>query len=625
MNQKYKFELTGKILLYLIPGLAIIGILIPLILDQNNLALLGSYLAFPMILSSILYFRNKKEAENNLYLSNNLFILFLIFYFFGIAYSIYLIHSNQIRPFFYFLIISCLFLLILLQIILFKSTKRNIIIILTQIIIINLDLIWGVSLNYDFFISRTDPIVHAWYIKNLIDDFYLTDVFYDYETFPLWHILCAITYFFMGDFLPVHKVMFFINGLIFSFMLMSCYSISIRIFRDIKIALVSSLFIAFYPAVILYGMASIPRSIIFFLESLLLLLLLDTNNIMKLLLAFFLTIIITLYHLPSIFFIVLLFILIYILDNIYLDEGGDFLSPNYLLFSIVITLTNLLYYSQQLFLTLITIILADTPSRIVSFSVIYTPISELANYFQYSFILFFMLFGFFWAMKSDTMPPIGKIFCLIGILAVPVSFPGPTLLITKLLSDFNVSRFDEYTFLFICLAGAVGQKEIFPKTLNKKFLSILLVFTIMVFLSLTNDFNSSDNPLIKRPFYTYYLTSQEEEAFLKIASITKGYILSDYVTTRYLMNSKFENRSHILEADSIKMKIQRNNSNDVILIRSDELKKRPLKIYSNDDAKFKLDPSWKLALDYYYKDAILWADLIRFNKIYTTNAVDGFN
>jgi len=175
------------------------------------------------------------------------------------------------------------------------------------------------------------------------------------------------------------------------------------------------------------------------------------------------------------------------------------------------------------------------------------------------------------------------------------------------------------------LTGAVGLKEIFPKILNKKFLLILIVFTVMVFLSLTNDFISSDNPLIKRPFYTYYITYQEEEAFLKIASIAKGYILSDYVTTRYLMNSKFDKKSHILEADSINMSIQRNNSNDVILIRSNELKKRPLKIYSNDNAKFKLDPSWKHALDYYYKDAILWGDLIRFNKIYTTNTVDGFN
>ncbi len=625
MNQKDKFELTGKILLYLIPVLGIIGVTIPFILGQSNLALLGSYLAFPMILSSILYLKIETKTKNDLYLSNRLFRLFLIFNFFGIAYSIYLIHSNQIRPFFYFFLMTFLFLSILLQIILFKNSKKSIIIILTQIFIINLDLIWGVSLNYDFFISRTDPIVHAWYIENLINDFYLTDVFFDYKTFPLWHILCAITYSFMKDFLPIHKIMFFINGITFSFMLVSCYSISIRIFRDIKIALISSLFIAFYPAVILYGMASIPRSAIFLIELLLLLLLLDRNNIMKLLTAFFLTIIITLYHLPSIFFIVLLLILVYIFENIYLEEGENFLSSKYLLFSIVITLTNLLYYSQQLFVTLIPIILTDTPSRIVSFSVIYTPISELGNYLQYSLILFFILFGFFLAMKSDSMPPIGKIFCLIGLLSIPVSFPGPSLLITKLFSDFNFSRFEEYTFLFVCLTGAVGLKEIFPKILNKKFLLILIVFTVMVFLSLTNDFISSDNPLIKRPFYTYYITYQEEEAFLKIASIAKGYILSDYVTTRYLMNSKFDKKSHILEADSINMSIQRNNSNDVILIRSNELKKRPLKIYSNDNAKFKLDPSWKHALDYYYKDAILWGDLIRFNKIYTTNTVDGFN
>lgn len=548
-----------------------------------------------------------------------------ILYFIFLIFSIYLIYSSTIRPLAYFLTISFLYALILSQIILIKQSEIKPIIILIEILILNLDLIWGVSLNYDFFISRTDPIVHTWYLSNLINNFHVTDVFYDYKTFPLWHIFCAIIYFIFENIISIQKTMFLANGFIFSFILIIIYLIAIRIFKDIKIALLSSLFISFYPPVILYGMSSIPRSVIFLLEVLVVLLLLDSKSITKLSLAIFLTFPVILYHLPSILFIILLFILIFFLDKIYGLREEHFISFRYLIISIAITLMNFIYYSNQLFESIINIILIDTPSRIVSFSIINTPIMELFNYLQYSFILFFVLFGFYFALNSKSIPSRGKIFCLVGLFSVPVSFPGPALLITKLLSDFNISRFEEYTFIFICIAGAVGLRKAFQRFHNKKFFVILALFIIMVFLSLTNDFIASDNPLIKRPFYTYYLTSQEEVAFKSIASIAQGYVLSDYVTTRYLMNSPFKEKSHILEADRLGTKLFKNNSLDIFLIRNYELKKRPLLIYPNEDSYFKFNPSWKSSLSYYYKDLKLWDDLMKLNKIYSTECIDAFN
>ncbi|NQE52171.1 hypothetical protein C5S29_01160 [ANME-1 cluster archaeon GoMg3.2] len=156
---------------------------------------------------------------------------------------------------------------------------------------------------------------------------------------------------------------------------------------------------------------------------------------------------------------------------------------------------------------------------------------------------------------------------------------------------------------------------------------VILLFVIMCFLSISNDFIASDNPLVKRPFYTYYLTEEETVAFDHVAKITVGYLMSDYATCRYLMFSPYEFKYHILEIDKENMKFLRNNSDEVILIREQELSKRPLKLYSSKTDKFKLKPSWSsgTAFDYYYHDLSLWNTLERYNKLYDSGGVGGFN
>ncbi|RJQ27860.1 MAG: hypothetical protein C4589_07795 [Peptococcaceae bacterium] len=64
-----RFFLTRKIILFGLPSLAIVSIIIPMLFGQDNLALLGAYLAIPMFFSPILYLvldRNKqKQAQNH--------------------------------------------------------------------------------------------------------------------------------------------------------------------------------------------------------------------------------------------------------------------------------------------------------------------------------------------------------------------------------------------------------------------------------------------------------------------------------------------------------------------------------------------------------------------------------
>lgn len=51
----FNFDLLTRVILFVIPLAGIIGMLVPLLLGMSNFTLLGSYLAIPMILASLIY------------------------------------------------------------------------------------------------------------------------------------------------------------------------------------------------------------------------------------------------------------------------------------------------------------------------------------------------------------------------------------------------------------------------------------------------------------------------------------------------------------------------------------------------------------------------------------------
>jgi hypothetical protein len=145
----------------------------------------------------------------------------------------------------------------------------------------------------------------------------------------------------------------------------------------------------------------------------------------------------------------------------------------------------------------------------------------------------------------------------------------------------------------------------------------------MAFLSVSNDFSASDNPLVKRPFYTYYLSQDEVTSFNHICSIAEGYVFADFISTKYIFYSRYSERSHILEANTDNMEFLKDNYNDVFLIRKNELERRPLKLYSSHADRFYKDPPWAggANLDYYYNDSAIWRNIKKYNKIYDSNSI----
>lgn len=150
----------------------------------------------------------------------------------------------------------------------------------------------------------------------------------------------------------------------------------------------------------------------------------------------------------------------------------------------------------------------------------------------------------------------------------------------------------------------------------------VVIFLISIF-SISNDFTASDNPIVERPFFTSYLSDQEITGFDFSTQHTNNYIMSDYVVTRYIFFSEYKNSAHVIEYDTTGGNFFKNNSEDIILIRSGELQNRPIKIILLDYSKFEDNYSWD-ELGYYYEDNSFKPALHKYSNIYSSKNINTY-
>ncbi|MBN1324375.1 MAG: hypothetical protein JW986_10345 [Methanotrichaceae archaeon] len=618
-----RFAITGRILLYLIPAVAIVGLALPPLLGLHSLSLLGSYLAIPMIAGTILFLIYRESPYQEVRLNERIFYLFIAAYAPLFTISALILATYTPRPIGYYLVITLLATIVLMEILLFEATSGRVLIILAQIIALNLNLIWGVTMKYHLFIGRMDPISHIFYISTLMEAAHVTDAFDNYRAFPLWHVLVYALYIIMRSPLPLEKMIFLANGLVYAFLVPMAYLVSRAVFKDRSLALMISLFIVFYTDVLLYGMSSIPRSVVSFLELILLYFIFIKDSTMKLFIIVTLTIVLILYHPVSLPFILVIFSIIIILDLIYESKEGRTIGLRYLFFSIVFCIGYWMYNSIYILEGLLENVMISVPSLLTTKSIADAPFDELFNYLQYAPLLLFIVFGILWALNDERFSTRAKMLCLVGVLLVAVSFPGPMLLFTHFVKRFNIMRFGEYAFIFIIMASAVGFSGLFHKARRYGRSILVVTFMALIFLSVSNDFTASDNPIVKRTFYTFYMSENEVDSTRFLPQVAGGYVMSDYVVARYLECSPFQEKAHVLEVDRINMRLLRNSSDDLLLIRASELDERPLKLYTSIRGNFVSHPNLLNLLDYYMPDLAMWGELSEYNRIYDSGAVQG--
>ncbi|MDF2473353.1 MAG: RfbX, partial [Anaerocolumna sp.] len=258
IHSKNQYVFTQKTFIILISIFAVLGSVVPILLKQYNLSLLGIYLVIPMLAAPIIWLRLRTRDNVIFSISSNLNELFMLAFFICCLISILILYCFPVRIIVYYILIAVMGVMILTQILYSEefSIKQSKLI-LMQIILLFLNIIWGVTLKYYFFIGRTDGLFHSWAIENLLQTGYIDQTFENYEAFPLWHILCSFIYQIMNLQVTPAQVMFITNGLIYGCLVIVIYFIALKFF-NIKTALLSALFMCFNTDVIFYGMYSIP-------------------------------------------------------------------------------------------------------------------------------------------------------------------------------------------------------------------------------------------------------------------------------------------------------------------------------------------------------------------------------
>lgn len=620
-----KFALTGKIILFGVPVIGVLGIVLPLALGQYDLFLLGLYMAIPMVSVALIYLKYNKSAYKNVAPDDTYFKYLAVLYALLYLASVVLLIIVDIRPYFYYVIFALMAVTILFEIMLFEPSGTRTRLIMAQVMFLVLNIIWGVSLKYYYFINRTDILVHSWLADDLLKNGYVTELFGVYQPFPLWHILTDYVKMVTGLDLPAQTVMFIICGLIYAVIPVFVYLILNKLTKDTRISLLSSLFLSFYPFFLIIGMSSIARSVVPIFVLSIILLSLEKYSRGKFLLALILIFTIIVFHTVSILFVLMILLALFLLKKVY-DRRGEksVLNVKFFIIAIALTIGYWELTAGQLVNHVVSNLLGEAPSGVLTSGIYDMPLNELANYAQYSLLLVFILAGIVFIVRSKTLNNTVKVFSIIGLVLIPVTFPGPMMLINKFAHNFSIDRFSEYGFIFISFVAAYGFSEIFRKSEGYAKATLSVIFIVLVILSISNDFIASDNPLIKREFYTYYLTENEITGIGHIYDKTPGFVMSDYVAIRYMMNSPYSQRSNILEVDHQNMTLLRNNDSDVIIIREGEFNERPLRLNGNPDGTFIPNPDWGPLL-YYYRNATLMDNIGSFSRVYDSGELYGIN
>lgn len=629
MKSSYRFALTNRILVYALPIVALAGTVLPVIVGAGYLSYLALYLSVPMLASPLIYLWFRKKPSEIAQFRSRVFPICLFAFLAVFLTSIILLRSLEVRPIAYYMLVAVMATLIMFETFAGTESRRKSAIILSQIVLMSLNILWGVTLKYYYFIGRTDVIAHASLVDNIVSEGFVTESFGVYEPFALWHIEIASLFEVMGDIIPVNRVMFIANGLIYGVLLILSYLIGSRVLRSERLALMTPLFVALNMDFISYGMYSISRSVGSFLEIMLIFLLLRNSDRRMGVIAIALSFVMIAYHTASMPFIVMILVLLGAARVIYATgRETRLVTPSYLLIIVVIAGGYWIFNADILLETIIDIFVnvssSGIPSGIATEPIFSSPSAELFNYLQYSPLLVFIIIGALWTLRSDSSPDIGKLFCLLGLLFVSVALPGMSFVSDKFIGDLNLARFGEYTFLFISISAAAGFVWTYGKALRRGRMiraALVALFVLMAFLAVSNDFTASDNPLVKRTFYTFYLSEEEIVSFGVVAGMAEGYLMSDYVTTRYLMSSPYESKSHILEVDGQAGTFLRSSNQDIILIREHELTQRPLRLFSTDDGDFAMNPSWGTSLDYYDNNIQLWNSLNGLNCVFDSGGL----
>lgn len=600
--------LIYKLSLVAFPAAAIVGVLGTLLIGFSNLAILGLYLAAPLLLASAVVWRSPvhSPASNNvdfydIDLQEIDWRLLSITFHFVVCLLVVLVVSTDVRPIAFYGGVALLYTLTFLFAVSARGPVERTLCLYHATVAVML-VIFSVTLNYELFVGRTDLTAHISFTLAIIETGRFPVGVPTYEPFLLWHVLTAGAYDVTGGWLRPSTTMFVLGGLLYGVGVPAMYGFARRLYPNVRVATLSAVMMICFPLYIFYGMYSIPRSTTSILFLILLLSLVIRPTASTRILTLLLVTGIVVYHPVSIPFVLIILTMLFVVERI-LDARDPIVDKFTLISAVTVTTIYWLFRADFLVSRLvgtIVVVLTYPSPETTPTGVEMQPWVEAANYVPYSFLLFFLLVGFlFWYRNGHASIGAFGPFALVAVALVPLVFPGPTLLLDEL-AGVNVGRFAHYSFMFVALTAGVGVFELLRRGGIRTFFVVLLLVSCLSFTAVSNDFVASDNPVVERPFYTYYFTEHERASFERIEEIHAHSIATDWPACRYLS----ELGTSECEAVAVDEGDGMFDEHDSVLIREHESEKRPLRFTR-----------------YVYADELDRTELTSRNKVHDSGAI----
>lgn len=577
-------------------GTAALGVGLPLVLGFPNLSILGLYVAVPMIAAPLAVRRfgtdRRDPGGSTPTVRVDWRLWSTAFHLLAGALVVVLV-ATDVRPYGFYAGVAALYGLCFLLIVTGDGRSRRAVA-LYHLVAVLLLVVYSVTLNYDFFVGHTDLSAHTAIVRSILETGRTATVVPIYESFQLWHVYAAFGSLLLGDAVAAHTTAYALSGGLFAAGLGLIDGLARRLHPDETFGLLSALVAVAFPLYLFYGMYSIPRSAtsIFLLALLVALASRPTAGVRLLTVGLVVAIVIA--HPATIPFVLAIFALVALAERT-TARPEPLVDAYVLAVSVLATGLYWLYAAEGVVTRLagtIEATLSGASESAVPEGVVASPWVEVANYVPYGFALFFLLVGVLFLLErrgrgadaTEDVPDAavagdgGRLrsphLLTVGLVAValaPLVFPGPLLLLDAL-AGVNVDRFGHYAFAFVALTGGYGLYELVSRGGLAVLLAALAVLSLFGFAAVSNDFTASDNPVVERPFYTFYLEDEERDSFEAIDDRYRGAFGADRISCRYL-GELHGARCSVIDAAAGEAMFE---SHDAVLVREGELEDRPL-------------------------------------------------
>ena len=506
-------------------------------------ALRGLFTGIPAILSClfILFIYKKDVSLHDIDVypplsTKSLTYLFGIFY---ISSLVVLLLSEGSRPPYYFIFILGLYLSVFLQIF---SKKVNPPLILAETFLIAINLIYSVTLNYDFYFGTTDILPHIFLSEvTAMSGRTIPTSLSDYAYFPLYHVLIAETSELLN--ISTKNSLFLVTAPIYAITIIFLYYLFNYITNNRQISLLSCVLFSVSSVVLYYGVNVITRTMAFIMFIVLLYLVYSVNfkklslKALSVIVAVFLTLV----HNVSLPQLVLLLIILLISE--YIIGNGSYISKPFFI------LLNVIFTSYWFFIAYIFVQRSLAPRLQSQFldsivltaggaEVLQESLINLVGLLDKSIFLFFALIGISFLLKNYRNN-YASVLGLFALLTLIFYVPNPLNTIWQFKVLFRVDRFMLFVSPFMAFVMGYGlyifwnyMSKYSPRKVNSATIVVLLFST---FVLVSSIYSIGDSDFLGQGARHEYFTSEELSGFehiFKYVPIDSS-IYTDYYSSRF--------------------------------------------------------------------------------------------